>query len=84
MSAIHDVISSTRPDLEVSLEGSASGLPRGSIQFCHVGCDRNAGLIGRGEKVDGLNTSSEPLESLGNGGIKVDCLDDFSAGSISA
>lgn len=62
----------------------ALGLPRGSIKFCHVGCERNVGLMGRVEKVDGLNTSSESLESLGSGGIKVDCWDDFSVvGSIS-
>lgn len=76
--AIHEVISSVRPDLEVSLVHSGSGLPRCSIQFFHVGCWRNAGLVGRVGQVEGLKTSSEPRGSLGRGGT----LDDLSDESI--
>lgn len=57
--------------------GSGSGLPRESTQFCHVDGERNTGLVDRVECVEGLNTSSDPRESLGNGGIRADDFGDF-------
>lgn len=83
------MISSALPDLEESWRSGGSGmLPRGSFQFCHVGWElKPAGLllllVGLVvEWVEGLNTSSEPRESLVNGGIRVVGLSDSS--SISA
>lgn len=85
--AIHDVISSVRPPdfWGESFGGSGSGLARGSTQLCHVGWERKAGLVGLVEYVDGLNTSSEPRESLGKGGSRAACLvfDELSERSIS-
>lgn len=81
------MISSALPDLEESWRSGGSGmLPRGSFQLCHVGWElKPAGLFLVGlvvEWVEGLNTSSEPRESLVNGGIRVVGLSDSS--SISA
>lgn len=74
--ANHEVVmSSARVDLEVSW-GTGSGSrvvpPRGSIQLCHV-CWERKGEV-EVEKVEeeeeGLKTSREPRESLGNGGMR--------------
>ena len=45
--AIHEVISSALPDLvEEGWCSGGSGLPRGSVQFFHVGWDWKPGLVG--------------------------------------
>lgn len=72
-------MSAVRVDLEARLgNGSGSGVvASGSIQLCHVCWERKAGepvvvFVGLAavEKVEGLKTSREPRESLGNGGMR--------------
>lgn len=73
--ANHEVVmSSARVDLEVSL-GTGSGSrvvpPCGSIQLCHVCWERKDEVeVEKVEEEEGLKTSREPRESLGNGGMR--------------